>query len=1667
MKEQNSIFRQRFGYSVLACLMSVVFAGNVNADGRASDYDALPPLISTAGANDVPNVLMILDTSGSMNENEAGTYVGSNSKFSKTVISRQAIARILTKFGSIAKMGLMAFEPAPSNAYERINSSIDAQDNEWSGQNLWSGSLYNINLGYLYIPIGSVDPTATDTATINRIADFKARLGIDVVDPTLPAPLTGYYNLFRFSNSTYLTSTDWTNKRLVSEGGTPLEGSLDSALKYKNGTLPTSLIASGTSAAWPTGNVCSNRDYTILITDGLPTVNMDGTLTWVSSGGGYYDYTAGAAKVATKAESLLNAGVRTYVVGFALPAGSDPNLLNSVAAKGGTDKAYYASTPDQLLQALEGIFVDIVNRTSSGTGAAVVANRGNGLSADFQALYTPEKTDGTNVVKWVGTLQGFFIDENRKLREDTDGDGLLDGYDVDRQLEFVYDSVQGKTVVKRKLSSSATNPDSITSTITSDVEGIKALWSARDALGDLTNVLTQRNYTASAGTGRHILTSVDGETLLNFNPITPTDLSSLDSDEATLRAQISSLNTQIANAEVSLATALANLGTHVNGDVTDSINDASQEAADVKPTADGNVTTATGNLATAEAQEASMETALLAAQAAAATATSNLAAAQTVVNTATAARDSAQTAATTAANDVTAAQTVLTAATTTRDNAQTAATNAATAVSDAETALATATTTRDNAQTAVTTATTARDTVQTTVNTAQASVNTAQTTFNTANTNEIAAHAAYDDAVANRPPMHPDIQAALDAWNAAILVRDAAATDLSNKQATLVAAQSDLTAKQNTLNTANTALTTAQTAFNTASSDLSTQQGIAATAQDTLTAAQTAFNAAQTDLTAKQGVKTAADSALVSAQTTLTNAQTAYATRQGELTTANTNLATAQANYNTAAANLLTAQGNLTHAENVQDSVGAAADWVTAAQTVLTSLQAALTSASQIDSMDADARATLLSQIATLYSQMQGLMTSQPALTSDPLLADLAADIADMAAQLTTMVNLFNDADAPIDTIAEMTANLDALMTDRTNKQNALVNTRSQIDSIAYVKYMDDGITGESGDVDLTYTERNDIVKWIRGEEVSTLRNRTINYDGNAGTEVWRLADIVHSTPAVVGRPSGVYYSAYGDLTYKNYMTEKFNRRQVVYAGTNDGMLHAFNSGFWDDANKGYVTALPGDSTSVQHPLGAELWAYVPKAALPHLQFVANQGYSHMFLVDGSPQTFDVNIFADDADHPDGWGTILVVNMRLGGGPFTVRVDEDGNGTPEDVVIRPSTMIFDVTNPEAAPTLIAELTHPNMGFTFGKPALVKRRIASASGSWSNPVENRWLLVFGSGPTNLDTATSNQNGRLFVYDLSERAWADDLANNPIETTTESNAFFGDAVSEDWDRDFIDDIVYFGLNTGSAATPDGRMSRLQLRSDSSSSSWIAGATIGTLVNVDQTIIGSPSTKSDVYGRRWVYFGTGRLMVPGDNTSTQQQHLYGVMEPIDSSLELSFGSVTAGSLLDVSNIEVYLNGKVSNGPTGVDNFSKLVTYIHDNNNGWKRKLRTPATSPSGRSDTRPADYLESVFFAEYVPSSDQCKPEGKPYLYDLNYMTGTAYAQNYLASVTESSGEVRLVSNIDLGRGKMGDVTLLPSGDLVFHDSTGRVSIVSPVKGTTSLRRQSWRQIFDFGF
>src|SRR5207245_51229 len=69
------------------------------------------------------------------------------------------------------------------------------------------------------------------------------------------------------------------------------------------------------------------------------------------------------------------------------------------------------------------------------------------------------------------------------------------------------------------------------------------------------------------------------------------------------------------------------------------------------------------------------------------------------------------------------------------------------------------------------------------------------------------------------------------------------------------------------------------------------------------------------------------------------------------------------------------------------------------------------------------------------------------------------------------------------------------------------------------------------------------------------------------------------------------------------------NRRQQAYVGANDGLLHAFNTGYYhrgDDpttttvTEHGWYTTGPADNSSGVG-LGEEVWGYVPYQRLPQL----------------------------------------------------------------------------------------------------------------------------------------------------------------------------------------------------------------------------------------------------------------------------------------------------------------------------------------------------------------------------------------------------------------------------------------------------------------------------------
>ncbi len=586
------------------------------------------------------------------------------------------------------------------------------------------------------------------------------------------------------------------------------------------------------------------------------------------------------------------------------------------------------------------------------------------------------------------------------------------------------------------------------------------------------------------------------------------------------------------------------------------------------------------------------------------------------------------------------------------------------------------------------------------------------------------------------------------------------------------------------------------------------------------------------------------------------------------------------------------------------------------------------------------------------------------------------------------------------------------------------------------------------------------LVKYIRGQDQAGWRSRLVDIpgDGSSTNKYWLLGDIVHSSPLVVNPPDERYDTAYGDVTYEAYKLQYQRRRQMIYTGGNDGMLHAFNGGIWDALNRTFQTRQYNTGTALydvgqSHELGAEMWAYIPMNLLPHLQWLKENNYPHVYYLDAPPQAFDVNIFTPDATHPNGWGTILVTGMRLGGGDFPL--DLDGSGMAE-TTMSSSYLILDITDPEQAPELIAEITASDMGFTTSMPTLIKSRIPGGGGNYAVPADNKWVLVFGSGPDTLGTAVSNgQDAKLYAYDLvaREQVVLDAATQTPV---ADPSGFFGDLRTADWDSDFVDDVIYVGTVEGTETAPVGRLKRVVLDNAEDHLGLSTGdAPMSLVLNLTRPVTAAPNVLTSVEkSEKWLLLGTGRLFTTADNRSKTQQSYFGIKEADD----YDTSGVMLSDLVNSSDILVEAEGAVwdataSNQLTidsvDLDTFTDLYNFM-DDHDGWIRNFQySAAVNPSERVFNSSLVLGSTLVFTTYMPSVDQCTIEGDGFLYALNYRTGTAEAFGPFGQDTDGFA----FASIELGQGAPSAPTaVVRTGDDAGVDSTN-VGDISIVTGSTT--------------
>jgi len=246
-----------------------------------------------------------------------------------------------------------------------------------------------------------------------------------------------------------------------------------------------------------------------------------------------------------------------------------------------------------------------------------------------------------------------------------------------------------------------------------------------------------------------------------------------------------------------------------------------------------------------------------------------------------------------------------------------------------------------------------------------------------------------------------------------------------------------------------------------------------------------------------------------------------------------------------------------------------------------------------------------------------------------------------------------------------------------------------------------------------------------RSNEISTTGSGTFRARDGV------LGDIVNSSPAWVGAPALSYSGTWQDSLYPatklaesgyaTYISNNALRQNVVYIGSNDGLVHGFRAGSYDAAGN-YVNT---------NNDGREVLAYMPAAALSTIHSstatmdYSDTQYGHNLYVDGTPGTGD--LFYNGA-----WHTWLVGGLGGGGNPSGPVPDG------KTAAVGGAIYALDVTDPSSfsesnASSLVigewnaATLSCANvkncgnyLGATYGTPVI--RRLHNGS----------WAVMFGNG-----------------------------------------------------------------------------------------------------------------------------------------------------------------------------------------------------------------------------------------------------------------------------------------------------------------------------------------------
>ncbi len=484
------------------------------------------------------------------------------------------------------------------------------------------------------------------------------------------------------------------------------------------------------------------------------------------------------------------------------------------------------------------------------------------------------------------------------------------------------------------------------------------------------------------------------------------------------------------------------------------------------------------------------------------------------------------------------------------------------------------------------------------------------------------------------------------------------------------------------------------------------------------------------------------------------------------------------------------------------------------------------------------------------------------------------------------------------------------------------------------------------------------------------------------------LSDIVHSSPVFVGKPNigwpnTVPFPTTAPDRYLDFRANLINtpRNEIVYFGSNDGMLHGVQAGDGQEV----LTYIPGSLYSTSANQG--------------LHYLADPQYQHRYFVDLSPTISDVYIDRNGNGNP-AWHTILVGAERSGGrGIFALDVTDPTQ--------------FSETN--AGNLVWWEFSHSdiggNLGFTYSKPTIAM-------------LENgRWAAIFGNGYN--DTGTGQ--AKLFIVFIDgglDGVWTDGASGTNLDYIMLSTGVGSVATPNGLATPAVVDIngngaadrVYAGDLQGNMWAFD-LSDATTVGSPNSKPAWksayLSGTTPAPLFvakdasNNPQpindkpalTFHPSPPSAGNHNPNVLVFFGTGKYLEQSDLTTTSTQSFYGVWDDGTSNLDRSKlvqQTLSTGTFTD-SDGNIHTNLRLI-----TDN-----SVDYSNKSGWYIDLSLTAGE---RVVVNPIVRGSLVFFNTWIPSSSACSSGGTGFLMSVEQLNGgepvaPAFNVNSVAGVAKT--------------------------------------------------------------